>query len=90
MRTVDNNRWIYLADGTRRRRTLNDPVIGPAIPDHQEVAGEDVSVEEVSHAAAATAGAVTLAAELGVDLSTIEGTGKDGKITAGDVRAAAE
>ena len=33
--------------------------------------------------------AIELAAELGVDISTVEGTGKDGRVTVGDVRAAA-
>ena len=38
----------------------------------------------------ATSGAVTAAEELGVDLSTIEGTGAGGKVTKADVVAAAE
>ena len=38
----------------------------------------------------ATPAAIEKAAELGVDLSTIEGTGKEGKITVGDVEDAAE
>lgn len=37
----------------------------------------------------ATASAVELAEELGVDLTTVEGSGKDGKITKPDVEAAA-
>lgn len=37
----------------------------------------------------ATEGAEELAAELGIDLATVEGTGKDGRITKGDVEAAA-
>jgi pyruvate/2-oxoglutarate dehydrogenase complex dihydrolipoamide acyltransferase (E2) component len=36
-----------------------------------------------------TGAAAELAAELGVDLSTVEGTGKGGRITVSDVRAAA-
>ena len=36
----------------------------------------------------ATSGAVDAAAELGIDLTTISGTGKDGKITKADVEAA--
>lgn len=46
------------------------------------IEGED---DEVN----ATAGAVSAAEELGVDLSTVYGTGKDGKITKADVEAAA-
>lgn len=38
----------------------------------------------------ATDAAEELAAELGVDLATVEGTGKDGRVTVADVRAAAE
>lgn len=37
----------------------------------------------------ATAGAITASEELGVDLTTVTGTGKDGKITKADVEAAA-
>ena len=36
-----------------------------------------------------TGAAAELAAELGVDLSTVEGTGKDGRITKADVEKAA-
>ena len=38
----------------------------------------------------ATDAAKRKAAELGVDLATIEGTGQDGQITLGDVQKAAE
>lgn len=38
----------------------------------------------------ATDAAADLAEELGVDLADVEGTGKDGKITVGDVRAASD
>lgn len=38
----------------------------------------------------ATDAAVALADELGVDLSAVEGTGAEGRITVGDVRAASE
>ena len=37
----------------------------------------------------ATAAAEARAAELGVDISTVTGTGKNGRITVGDVEAAA-
>ena len=37
-----------------------------------------------------TGAAAELATELGVDLSTVEGTGKGGRITKADVEAAAE
>lgn len=38
----------------------------------------------------ATDAAVELADELGVDITAVEGTGKGGKITVADVRAASE
>jgi len=38
----------------------------------------------------ATAGALEAATELGVDITQLQGTGKDGRITKGDVEAAAE
>jgi len=37
----------------------------------------------------ATGGALVAAAELGVDINSISGSGKDGKITKSDVEAAA-
>lgn len=37
----------------------------------------------------ATAGALAAAEALGVDINTVSGTGKDGKITKGDVEAVA-
>ena len=52
---------------------------------HAGHGGEGAGEESES----ATAAAVSLADELGVDLSTVEGTGADGRITVGDVRAAA-
>lgn len=38
----------------------------------------------------ATDAAEKLAAELGVDIAKVQGTGQDGRITKGDVEAAAE
>ena len=40
--------------------------------------------------AVATPAARRLAGEAGLDLSTVRGTGRDGRVTAGDVRAARE
>ena len=39
---------------------------------------------------AATDAATELAAELGVNIAEVDGTGRDGRITVADVRAAAE
>jgi len=47
-------------------------------------------LELIAEPAEPTAGAAKLAEELNVDLSAVEGTGKDGRITAGDVRKAAQ
>lgn len=44
---------------------------------------------EAVSAADATKGAQEAAEELGVDLASVSGTGKDGKITKADVEAAA-
>ena len=44
---------------------------------------------DVEEGIKATASAVQLAEQLGIDLSTLEGSGKDGKITKPDVEAVA-
>lgn len=56
----------------------------------EEGAPADEEGEEEEEQPAATPAAVEAAEELGVDLSTIEGSGVDGKITKADVEAAAE
>jgi pyruvate/2-oxoglutarate dehydrogenase complex dihydrolipoamide acyltransferase (E2) component len=48
---------------------------------YSETYFEDISV---------TGAAAELAAELGVDISTVTGTGKDGNITKADVKKAAD
>jgi 2-oxoglutarate dehydrogenase E2 component (dihydrolipoamide succinyltransferase) len=55
-------------------------VAGEGEPAPEKDNGEIVDVEY-------TAGAETLATESGVDLAEVEGTGKDGRITKGDVEA---
>lgn len=47
-------------------------------------------VETTGYNPNATAGALEAAEELGVDINTISGSGKDGKITKADVEAAAD
>lgn len=44
--------------------------------------------DDETDAVNATPAAISLAEELGVDLSTVTGTGADGRITVADVRAA--
>lgn len=59
----------------------------------EETVEEETSEEEAEEEeeeVAVTPAAAELAEELGVDLASMEGTGKDGKITVGDVRAASD
>lgn len=63
--------------------TIDTPIEdAPAPPPVEEAPPEDAPV--------ATPAAEAHAEELGVDLSTVEGTGADGKILKSDVAAAAE
>lgn len=56
-----------------------------------EVVGQVPEVGEAQEARPeATDAAVALAREAGIDLQTVAGTGKDGKITIGDVRSAVD
>lgn len=71
---VDARYWVMNEDGSYTRRPPDQPV---------EVAEEEEEVE-------ATEAATELAEELGVDLGSVEGSGKDGKITVGDVKAASD
>jgi hypothetical protein len=64
--------------------------------EREEAAAQVEAAEQASEAAPAAEGdldatpaAVAKAEELGVDITTVEGTGKDGKITVGDVEDAA-
>jgi len=50
----------------------------------------DIATVEVVDGYDATPAAIRIAAECGLDLSTVTGAGKDGRVTAGDVRAAME
>ncbi len=77
----DTTVWTQTADGswTRQRNGVEettgyDPYVKPETPD-------DLN---------ATQGAVEAAAEHGVDISTVTGTGAGGRITKADVEAAAE
>ena len=74
-RPYDDRRWIQNPDGSFSRRLEEVPAEAPA----QEQA-DDVST---------TGAAADLAAELGVDLASVKGTGKNGKITKADVEKAA-
>lgn len=74
----DTERWQENADGSWSRRELEPP---------PESYAADSYEDETPNA---TAGAIEAAAELGVELADVNGTGKDGKITKADVEAAAK
>ncbi len=82
MRTYDDKRWIKNEDGSFSRKP-------PQEPDQQP---EPVSIqapnENYFKDIQTTGAAADLAAELGVDLSEVEGTGLHGKITKADVQKA--
>ena len=75
-RRYDDRRWIQNPDGSFSRIAT----VGAETEEKSENYYEDIST---------TGAAAELAQELGVDLSTVEGTGKGGRITKGDVEAAA-
>ena len=75
-RRYDDRRWIQNPDGSFSR--IADANV--ATVEKSESYYEDIST---------TGAAAQLAEELGVDLSRVEGTGKNGKITKADVEAAA-
>jgi len=56
-------------------------------PEEPETAADDASAAEEPESIDATGAAEELAAEHGVDLASIEGTGKDGRILKGDVQS---
>ena len=71
--------WTQYGDGSYAVLSFEDPPFVAAEPIPQ---AEDAEVS-------ATKEAEELAAELGVDLSQVQGSGKNGRITKGDVQAAA-
>ena len=74
-RRYDDRRWIQNPDGSFTRIS--------------QVAKDDEKNENYYEDIATTGAAADLAAELGVDLSEVEGSGKGGRITKADVEAAA-
>jgi len=74
-RRYDDRRWVQNPDGSFSR--IADATV---VEEKPESYYEDIST---------TGAAADLADELGVDLSTVEGTGKGGRITKADVEAAA-
>ena len=56
----------------------------------QQEDGSFIRAPRLPDDGSATDAAVELAAELGVNIAEVEGTGREGRITVADVRAAAE
>lgn len=81
---VDPRYWVLNDDGSYTRRQAVEEYEARLARASGEV--EEAEKEEIE----ATDAASDLAEELGVDLASVEGTGKDGKITVGDVRAASD
>jgi pyruvate/2-oxoglutarate dehydrogenase complex dihydrolipoamide acyltransferase (E2) component len=79
-RTYDDRRWTLNEDGTFTRKITPEEPIAVAPEEKSEAYYEDIST---------TGAAADRAHELGVDLSTVKGTGKNGRITKADVEAAA-
>lgn len=82
---VDNNRWVYLPDGSRQRRGRENRESRDAVIVHRE----RTAVRAEAAIRAITPAAEELAVALGVDPRDVIGTGLNGKITKGDVEAAA-
>lgn len=84
---ADKNRWTYLGDGTRVRKVREPSEASEAVVHHT---GKTAEEAEKQLAASVTPAAKALAEELGIDPSTIQGTGVGGKVTKTDVEDAAE
>ncbi len=87
MRQYDDKRWIKNPDGSFSR-------IPPQVPDQEPqsilvTTPQPVEDENYYKDITTTGAAADLAAELGIDLSTITGTGLHGKITKADVQKVA-
>jgi 2-oxoglutarate dehydrogenase E2 component (dihydrolipoamide succinyltransferase) len=72
--------WSQYGDGSYAVLSFEDPPL-PQEPASEQELSEAVGVD-------ATKEAAELAAALGLDLSQIQGSGKDGRVTKADVQAA--
>lgn len=97
--TRDETRWQETADEPIVGQTTYERVrVSPELPPTDEVrtAEELEETEAIVEAEAeenevnATDGAIEAAEELGIDISTVVGTGHAGRVTKADVEAAAE
>jgi len=77
-RRYDDRRWIQNPDGSFTR-------ISQAVKEVEAFEQSENYYKDIE----TTGAAADLAAELGVDLSEVEGSGKGGRITKADVEAAA-
>ena len=84
-RTYDDRRWTQNPDGSFSRKIQEPEAV--VVPEAQVISEPN---ENYYKDISTTGAAADLAAELGVDLSEIQGTGLHGKITKSDVQAAAK
>ena len=92
----DETRWQVVegdhADDTSYGRAEQNPEAQPTdeLRTEEELAATEAANEEAAADSEynATAGAIEAAAQLGVDLSTVSGTGYEGRITKADVEEA--
>lgn len=91
----DETRWVEV-EGDHGDSPTYERITPAGATDEERTAEEIEGYETANEEAAAdseynaTAGAIEAAAQLGVDLSTVTGTGYEGRITKADVEAAAE
>jgi pyruvate/2-oxoglutarate dehydrogenase complex dihydrolipoamide acyltransferase (E2) component len=89
MTVRDLTRWQQHEDGSWTR-LLPDEYTGNTTPQAKtHTQPETEAPADELAPVQATAGAITLAQQLGLDLRTIEGTGTGGKVTKADVQNAA-
>lgn len=82
---------VVLSNSDEGLQAMSDYERNQELAKEQKAALSDESSDESAEAEPeATDAAERKAEELGVDLSSVEGTGKDGRVTVGDVERAAE
>lgn len=86
MAVKDTNRWTEIEPGVWARKSEAMPgFVVQTQRAEPEVEAALMKLEEIQPNA--TAGALAAAVELGIDLATVTGTGKDGRITKADVES---
>jgi len=84
----DDNRSVYVGDVVEGVDAVELIGLGFAEEIPEAAAPSPEALAEASPEIYATQAALDHAAALGVDLAGIQGTGKDGRVTKGDVEAA--